>query len=585
MRKSIFFKIFAGYLVVTVALAALILDFTYVIVSSHYERVTADNLAKIGTPLRQALTPLLVDGNAGALNAAAREYDHQLGLRITVIDTAGKVLADSEADPASLENHRDRPEVLHALTGAVGESKRYSTTLDEDMLYVALPVEIRGRTAAVLRLSMPLTHISDILKILRTRLIELTLLIILLSLVVSALFSHLLSTPIRALSKASRKVASGDFTVRVPPKTHDEIRDLTESFNLMTQRLESTFSELSSRNEELESIISSMTEGLLVIDTAGKILLFNIGAQKIIDTEKILGRYYWELLRSPGLNTLIDEGSDRPASGEIELAGRHFLCIITPLASRKAKVLLLHDLTDMKQIERVKKDLVANVSHELKTPLTSIKGFTETLLEAADTKSAEYLQIIKRHTDRLISMVNELLLLSELEETPQIIQEDVDLQELITNVIAVYDPLIRGKGLDLTASCSPVTIEGDPFKLEQLLTNLIDNALKYTEKGKISVDAELKEGNAVITVKDTGVGIPREHLGRIFERFYVVDKSRSRSMGGTGLGLSIAKHIAALHGGRIEVVSTPYVGSTFTVTLPLSGRPPAFQRSVEPDPG
>jgi two-component system phosphate regulon sensor histidine kinase PhoR len=166
-------------------------------------------------------------------------------------------------------------------------------------------------------------------------------------------------------------------------------------------------------------------------------------------------------------------------------------------------------------------------------------------------------------------MVNDLLTLSELEEKPQLIIEEVNLQELITNVLAIYDPRIRAKGLGLTAGISPITLKGDPFKLEQLLTNLIDNALKYTEKGQISVDAEVSDGNAIITVKDTGIGIPREDLGRVFERFYVVDKSRSRSMGGTGLGLSIAKHIATLHNGSIEVASTPYTGSTFTVIIPI----------------
>jgi two-component system phosphate regulon sensor histidine kinase PhoR len=516
------------------------------------------------------ITPILKDGKTSSLEALVRAYGQELELRITVINATGRVLADSEKDPATLENHRERPEISQALAGKVGQSIRYSTTVWQDLLYIALPVETGGKIIGVLRLSMPLTHISDLLQALRMRMLQLTLLVIVLSLALAALFSHLLSTPIRALSKASRRVASGDLSVRVPPKTHDEIRDLTENFNEMADRLESTFSELSSRNEELESIISSITECLLVLDGEGKVRLFNAGAQKIMASEKILGRYYWELLRSTKINALIEEGSENPISGEVELADRTYLCIITPLATRKAQVVLLHDITDMKQIERIKKDLVANVSHELRTPLTAIKGFTETLLEEADAKSAEYLQIIKKHTDRLIAMVNDLLALSELEEQPKLIHEDVSLQDLITTVLATYDPMIRVKGLDLTASCEPITIKGDPFKLEQLLANLIDNALKYTDKGQISVVCELKEGKATIMVKDTGIGIPREHLGRIFERFYVVDKSRSRSMGGTGLGLSIAKHIAALHGGKIEVSSTPYMGSTFTVKLPVS---------------
>ncbi len=570
MRKSIFSKIFAGYLVVMVTMGALILAFSYKTIRSYYVQTEAQDLEKICIPLRQVITPLLKDGKTGSLEALVRSYGQELELRITVIDATGKVLADSEKDPATLDNHRDRIEISQALAGKVGQSIRYSTTIWQDLLYVALPVETGGKIIGVIRLSIPLTHISDLLQALRIRLLHSTLLIIALSLALAALFSHLLASPIRALSKASRRVAYGDLSVRVPPKTDDEIRDLTESFNEMAARLESTFSELKGRNEEFESIISSISEGLLVLDNEGKIRLFNTGAQKIMASEKILGRYYWELLRSTRFNELIEEGSKGPASGEVELPDRTFLCIITPLASRRGKVVLLHDISDMKQIERIKKDLVANVSHELRTPLTAIKGFTETLIEEADSKSVEYLQIIKRHTDRLIAMVNDLLTLSELEEKPQLILEDVNLQDIMTNVLAIYDPMIRSKGLDLTASCEAITLKGDRFKIEQLLTNLIDNALKYTEKGQISVDCELREDKATIIVKDTGIGIPREHIGRIFERFYVVDKSRSRSMGGTGLGLAISKHITALHGGKIEVTSTPYMGSTFTVKLPLS---------------
>ncbi len=569
MRKSIFFKMLMGYLVIMIAMAILILTFTYEIVKSHYEQTTEDNLKNIAIPLQQVIIPPLKGNNTAALNTLAKRYGSELDLRVTVIDTTGKVLADSDKDPLTLENHLDRPEVVQALAGKVGRSIRYSTTLWQDLLYMAMPVETGGKIIGVLRLSTPLTHVTDLLKTLRTRVLQLTLLVIVISLVIAALISHLLSTPIRELSKAARRVASGDLSVRVPPKSDDEMRHLTDSFNEMTQRLEHSFAELSGRNEELESIISSMTAGLLVLDEEGKVRLFNAGAQKLLPAEKILGRYYWELLRSTRLNTLIEEGSERSISGEVELADKSFLCIITPLASRKSKVVLLHDITESKLIERVKKDLVVNVSHELRTPLTAIKGFTETLLDEADPKSKEYLGIIKRHTDRLIAMVNDLLTLSELEEKPQLVMEEVNLQELIANVLAIYDPRIRAKGLDITADISPITIMGDPFKLEQLLTNLIDNALKYTEKGQISLDAEVRDRNAIITVKDTGIGIPREDLGRVFERFYVVDKSRSRSMGGTGLGLSIAKHIATLHAGSIVVASTPYTGSTFTVILPI----------------
>ena len=571
MRRPIFIKMFAGYLVVLIAMASLILVFTYGIVRTHYEQTTADNLKSIGMPLRQIFTPLIMEGRAKELNSLAIEYDRKLQTRVTIIDPGGKVLADSEKNPASLENHRDRPEVAEALSGRVGQSIRYSTTFWQDLLYIAIPVETGGKVMGVIRLSTPLTHIDDLLSALRTRMLQLTALVFLVSLAIAALASHLLSTPIRALSRAARQVASGDLSVRVPspPKADDEIQDLTDGFNEMTRRLEHTFSELSSRNEQLEGIISSMNEGLLVLDEEGKVRLFNESARKIMLADTVMGRYYWELLRSSRLNSLIEQAGSQPVSGEIDLAEKAYLCSITPLASGKSRVVILHDISDMKHIQRIKKDLVVNVSHELRTPLTAIKGFTETLLDEADKKSQEYLGIIRRHTDRLIAMVNDLLTLSELEEKPQLALEELNVQDIIINVLAIYDPRVRAKGLSLEARISPVTIKGDAFKLEQLLTNLMDNALKYTEKGGITVESELKGSNALITVTDTGIGIPREDLSRIFERFYVVDKSRSRSMGGTGLGLSIAKHIASLHKGSIEVTSTPYSGSSFKVILPV----------------
>ncbi len=570
MRRTIFLKMFLGYLSVMVVMAVLILAFTYGIVRSHYLDTTEDNLKSIGIPLQQLMIPPLKQNNTGLLNDLAKQYGRELDLRVTVIDNAGKVLADSEKDPSTLESHRDRPEVKQALAGTVGRSVRYSTTLWQDLLYTAMPIRSGGKIIGVLRLSTPLTHISDLLKALRGQELQLTILVMLISLAIAALISHLLSTPIRALSKAAKNVASGDFTVRVPPRSDDEIRDLTESFNEMTQRLEHFFAELSSRNEELESILSSMTEALLVLDGQGKIRLVNAAARKIMPGENILGRHYWELLRSVKLNALIDASPGGPASGEVEIAEKTFLCSITPLASGKSRVVLLHDISDMKNMERIKKDLVVNVSHELRTPLTAIKGFTETLMEESGARSAEYLGIIKRHTDRLIAMVNDLLTLSELEERPQLTLEEFDLQDIIANVLAIYEPRIRAKGLSLEAGISPITIRGDAFKLEQLLTNLMDNALKYTEKGHISIETEQKDGHAVITVSDTGIGISKEDLARVFERFYVADKSRSRSMGGTGLGLAIAKHITTLHNGVIEVDSTPYSGSTFRINIPLN---------------
>lgn len=568
MRRPIFFKIFSGFLVVTLTLAVLILIASYEVVWTHYLRFTEQKLERIGIPLRQVFMPLMLKNDAAALNTLAHEYGPQLDLRITVIDPAGTVLADSERDPATLENHRDRPEVREALAGMTSRAIRYSKTLDEDLLYVALPMENQGKLIGVLRLSMSLKHISDLIDALLFRLIVLSILIILLSLVLAAVFSHLNSTPIRALSRAVKRIAGGDLSVRVSPLSNDEIQDLTNGFNTMAGRLEQSFAELSARKEELEGIIASITELLLVLDADGKVVLSNAAARSIISTDSVSGRYYWELLRSTRLNDLIEEAGKGPVSGEVELAGRTYLCSITQLTSLHGSVVLLHDISGIKQLDLIKRDLTVNVSHELRTPLSAIKGFAETLMEDASPSQTEYLRIIMRHTDRLIAMVNDLLVLSEMEDNPKIQTIPVNLEEIIADVLAIYEPRIKAKGLDLTVSSAEVSLNADPFRLEQLLTNLMDNALKYTEKGSIRISVEQRGANVILSVKDTGLGIAPEHLNRIFERFYVADKSRSKIMGGTGLGLSIAKHIATLHGGRIEVESAPHIGTSFRVILP-----------------
>jgi len=232
---------------------------------------------------------------------------------------------------------------------------------------------------------------------------------------------------------------------------------------------------------------------------------------------------------------------------------------------------VLYDITDLKNLERLKKDFVANISHELRTPLTAIKGFVETLEEEEEIKNVQYLEIIKRHTDRLMNIVNDLLILSELEQTEKaLVTEDVNLVSLAENILKVFEHRAKEKGIELKLGAAKdlKTVRADPFKLEQMLINLLDNAIKYTEKGEVLISLSQDDGKSIIEIKDTGIGIPASNLPRIFERFYVVDKSRSKKLGGTGLGLSIVKHIVLLHGGIIDVESSQGIGTKFTIVLP-----------------
>jgi len=571
MKRPILLKLFVSYLLLILVLSGIILAFVFNAFSTHAVDTAADHLERLGLALEYTSKPLLEQKNTAGLNSFIRKVGADTRVRITVIGGGGVVIADSEHAAASMENHRGRPEVASAMRGAPGRSIRYSTTLHHDMLYVALPIGYGKQEPAVIRLSLPVENLDPLLARVKKHTLELALIIVVSTLLVALLFSHIIATPIRKLNRASKRLAAGDFKTRVPLQGNDEIQELSGSFNEMAEKLEKSFVDLSSSKEELESIISSMEEGLIVIDSEGRIMLVNRSAEALIRSEKAVGRYYWELVRSPKLNGLVDEASRTSLAGEINLDEKIYLCSITPIHTGKARIIILHDVTEMRKLEDIKKELIVNVSHELRTPLTAIKGFTETMLEERTDSDHEYLEIIKRHTDRLMNIINDLLQLSELEDNETaILAEDVNVRALIEGVLAMFGQRIKSKNLnvEIKETDGDMVIKGDPFRLEQLFINLIDNAVKCTEQGGIAVHMEKTASDVVVKVSDTGIGIPKEHLGRIFERFYVVDKSRSRKLGGTGLGLAIVKHIVTLHGGSISVSSTPYGGTTFTVAFP-----------------
>ncbi|MFY9398320.1 MAG: ATP-binding protein, partial [Desulfomonilia bacterium] len=520
---------------------------------------------------------LLETGSRAELDAMLAEAGEAIQARITVISSQGAVLADSRNAPDAMENHLNRPEVIAALTGSTGRSVRYSTTLGRDMIYVALPLETHRGVTAALRTSIPAEDIDTLMAGLRSHALELSAVIVLLALLLAFFFSLAISRPIRRLSRVAGRLAAGDFSARITLKSGDEIQELAESFNHMAGRLESAFAELSAGKEELEGIVSSMTEGLMVLDSQARIRMANRSALDIVGCGDASGRYAWELIRSPDFDRLLEESLTAPARGSIDLGDKTFLCSIAPILSGRARVMLLHDITWMRRLEKIKRDLALNVSHELRTPLSAIKGFAETLREESTGEHLEYLEVILRNADRLIGIVDGLLELSELEgENPAIDIREVRLREIVEGVFSLFRQKLEEKGL--TASVEEtrpgVTIRGDPFRIEQLFINLIDNAIKYTQEGGITVSLGGSQNIAVIKVSDTGIGIPREHLGRIFERFYVVDKSRSRKLGGTGLGLSIVKRIVSLHRGTISVSSRPCEGTSFTITLPLDASSP-----------
>ena len=396
------------------------------------------------------------------------------------------------------------------------------------------------------------------------------------SLLIAIIFSWILSKPIKELNTAARNLASGNFKSKVFFKGRDELKELADSFNYMSDQMKSSFDELSGQKEELSSIISSIREGLLVIDSKGKILLSNESFRKSFQANFVDGKFYWEVLRGPYLGGLIEKVIDEKASASAEMAlhDKTFLCDAIFLNSRKELVITFHDITEIRNLEKIKRDFVANLSHELRTPLTAIKGYVETLeLETKEDENLHYIDVIKRNTERLINIVQDLLLLSELEEKGSTLQlEEVNLKNVIKDVLRIFEQKLKNKKLDLKFNVDSEIplIKADVFKLEQMFINVIDNAIKYTEKGWISISLKQKDDKVVIEIQDTGIGIPESHLPRIFERFYVVDKSRSKKLGGTGLGLSIVKHIVLLHNGEINIESTYGSGTKITIILPIN---------------
>jgi len=573
MKRSFFSKIFIGYLLIIFALSSLILVLSLNTVREFYQDMLAGSLKTLANTLNPEVVRFLDKGLANELDGFIKDLGSKIHTRVTIITADGTVLADSDENIQTMENHSHRREVVEALQGKTGRAVRFSSTANEDMLYIAVPIMKSGKIIGVIRTSLYLKDVDNVLTKLNYRVAWVSLGVVLLALFGALLISNSVVQPIKSLTSAARRVASGDFSARVFLKTKDELRQLADNFNRMNEEMQRMFTELSQQKEELNSVIHSLQEGLLVVNKQGRIIRANESFRRIVGNQPIEGKFYWEIMRNPQLSELLKKAGAEKGNfvEELTLGDRIFLCSVTPLEGGEGIVSIFHDITEIKNIEKIKKDFVTNVSHELRTPLTAIKGYAETLREEVDAEpSKKYVEIIERNTDRLINIVNDLLLLSSLEEKPALELEDVDLRDFFENVIKIFDQRLRDKGLSLVMDVREnlPRIKADLFKLEQMLVNLLDNAVKYTDHGKITVSADVEGKRVQIQVRDTGIGIPKDDIPRIFERFYVADKSRSRKSGGTGLGLSIVKHIVLLHNGTINIESTPGEGTKITVILP-----------------
>ncbi|MBF0252973.1 MAG: HAMP domain-containing protein [Candidatus Omnitrophica bacterium] len=521
------------------------------------------------------------------IDEIADKAGENLETRVTIIGLDGKVLGDSDLDEKEIqeaENHLGRPEVQEALKGGIGQSRRFSTTVRKNMLYIAT-VFGKEKPEGFVRLSLPLSDVDIVSEKLKKMLLYALLMAFLVSVLVSFFASFYISKPIKNISTGAAGIAKGNFSKKIFIRTNDEIGDLASTFNNMAEEVRSRIDEITGNKARLEAVFLSMFDGLMIVDAKGNIVLMNKSIQNMfMITKDPTGRKPLEVIRNIEVQESVDKllkTTSRVESREISIlipAKKTLIIHGTPImrdGKIEGAVLVVHDITEIRRLENIRKDFVANVSHELRTPVSSIKGFAETLVNGAldDKENAmDFVKIIESNADRLVRMIDDLLDLAKIETGKvKLNLRPCSIPETADKVIKDLAKAAKEKSISIENKIDKniSDIKADESMIMQVFYNLIDNAIKYSNNGGAIIISSEEQANLVsVKVSDTGIGIPEKDLARVFERFYCVDKTRSRKSGGTGLGLSIIKHIVEEHGGRVSVESTLAQGSIFTFTLP-----------------
>lgn len=585
-RRRLFRQLYPTYLLITIiSLGAATWFASRTLRQFHIEESALDLEARarlFETQISDHLSPL----NRGAIDRICKRIAQQVSTRITVILPSGKVIGDSEKDPATMDNHVDRPEVRQALRGQVGMSRRYSRTLGQDMMYVGIPLKRDADIVGVVRTSVSLASIDEALRSIQIEIVVGGLLIALFAAILSLWVSRRISRPIEEIKKGAERFARGDFECRLPVENPEEIGSLSETMNQMAIELQERIRKMTEQRNELEAVLSSMLEGVIAVDTDEKIISMNQAAGEMLEAHpsQAQGRTIQEVIRNVDLQTLVAKALSReePVEEDVVLYAEeermlngHSTALYDEDGHRMGALLVLNDVTRLRKLENVRRDFVANVSHEIKTPIAAIQGFVETLRDGAmenreDTE--RFLGIIQKHVGRLNAIIEDLLSLSRIEQeegNQEIVLSEGRVRDVLSMAIQISQVKATPMNIRMTLSCrEDLMAKINPPLLEQAVVNLLDNAIKYSEKdGAVRVEAKQSDGEIVVSVRDEGCGIERRHIPRLFERFYRVDEARSRKLGGTGLGLAIVKHIAQAHGGRVTVESTPGKGSVFNLHL------------------
>jgi two-component system, OmpR family, phosphate regulon sensor histidine kinase PhoR len=568
VRNRIFLKAMAAFVAV-IAAATLTLDIS---IRHTWESSLRNDIERLLVQNAQGFALRVANDHQHSLQQMAMEEAQITETRTTIIARDGVVLADTEADPKTMENHAGRPEIAAALTGKTGSATRLSHTVGIEFLYVAVPSGDK-----VVRLAYPLSSIQEHVAQIRSALIRGTMLALLLALLLAMAIAEVIARRLRRIVDFAEKIAAGDLSARIAERSGDEIAQVAGALDRTARRLEENFAAIRESRSELEALLNSMTDGVIAVSPDLKVRWANHAIASIVHQPVRIGSPVIELLRHPDfLATLHATLKSRRREHAIaaSLYGRRNFSVTTEPLPDGGVVTVLHDISEVERVEKTRRDFIANVSHELRTPLTSIRGYAETLLEsdgALQESAREFLDVIRRNAERMGRLTEDLLVLARVESG----EDKLDLRpqtvsHLLAEAASSLQESARAAAVELTVEeVGDWMVMADAYAVHQVFSNLISNALRYAQSGKrITIGAVEKPDGIEFFVRDFGPGIASEHLPRIFERFYRVDKARSRESGGTGLGLAIVKHIVLNHGGSVHVESAVGHGSIFFFVLP-----------------
>jgi two-component system, OmpR family, phosphate regulon sensor histidine kinase PhoR len=584
-KRRLMWQVFLSYLIVIVLAISAVTLYMTASMKKLYLEETASDLKARALLLRTRISPVDISDFKMQIDSLCKSLGKESGTRFTVILPSGIVIGDTDDDPAKMEDHSNRPEIIKALSGQTGVSTRYSHTLFENMMYVAIPISDNGEIAGVVRSALPVTAIDNAFGKIYPEIILGGLIIAFIAVILSFYITRRISNPLEKMRQVAVHFSKGEFDKRVPAGKSIEIDELASAMNQMASELDNKIKSIVNQRNELDTVLSSMVEGVLTVDISERLVSFNQAASQMLglDINSARGRYIQEAVRFTELQKLVAGVLENrePREDEIELEGGQIMQIHgTILRDDKGNSLgvlvVLNDITRLRHLEKVRRDFVANVSHELRTPITSIKGFVETLKDGAldnPDDAKRFIDIISRQADRLSAIVTDLLALSQLEETDKVeIRFDkINLKKILLEAISTCESKAIAKNIKIDITCdNDLEVIANPPLFEQAVINLLDNAIKYSSpEARIEISAIKAQNEISISIKDWGPGIEKRHLSRLFERFYTANKARSRELGGTGLGLSIVKHIILTHHGDISVESAPGKGSVFTIHLPI----------------